>query len=54
MGGKRSKKIMRLEELMGSLRSFEIELSEEAKERKKLVGLRAKSELPNDEGDEFS
>ena len=47
-------KRMRLEELMGSLRAFEIEPSEESKERKKLEGLRAESELPNDEGIEFS
>ena len=39
---------------MGSLRAFEIEPSEESKERKKLEGLRAESELPNDEGIEFS
>ena len=47
-------KRMRLEELIGSLRTFEIELNEESKERKKLVGLRAGSELYNDEGSEFS
>ena len=39
-------KSMRLEELMGSLRTFEIKLNEESKERKKLVGLRVESELP--------
>ena len=44
---------MRLEELIGSLRTFEIELSKESKERKKLMELRAKFELPNDEGSEF-
>ena len=47
-------KMMRIEELMRSLRTFEIELNEESKERKKLVGLRSKSKLPNDEGSEFS
>ena len=41
---------MQLEELMGSLRSFEIELSEKSEERNKLMGLRAESELPVDEG----
>ena len=46
-------KRMRLEELMGSQRTFEIKLNEESKERKKLMGLRAESELPNDEGSEF-
>ena len=44
---------MRLEELIGSLRTFEIELSEESKERKKLVGLRVESELINHKGNEF-
>ena len=44
---------MRLEELMGSLRAFEIELSEKSKEMKKLVGLRIESKLPNDEESEF-
>ena len=47
-------KRMRLEELKGSLRSFEIELNDESKERKKLVGLRVESELPSDKGSEFS
>ena len=46
-------KNMRLEELIGSLCTFEIEMSKEDKEMKKLVGLRAEPELPNDEGDEF-
>ena len=46
-------KRMRLEELMGSLLMFEIELNEESKERKKLVGLRAKSELPVMKGTDF-
>ena len=46
---------MRLEELMGSLRTFEIELSKASKERKKkLVGLKVESKLPNDEGSKFS
>ena len=45
---------MKLEELIGSLRTLEIELSEESKERKKLLRLRAESELPNDEDNEFS
>ena len=44
---------MRLEELMGSIRTFEIDLNEEANERKKFVGLRAEFELPNDESDEL-
>ena len=44
----------RLEELMGSLQTFEIELSEESKERKNLMGLRVKSELPTAKGSEFS
>ena len=37
---KRGKRLrmMRLEELMGSLKTFDIELSEESKEWKKLVG----------------
>ena len=39
---------------MGSLLTYKIELNEESKERKKLVGLRADSELPVDEGDELS
>ena len=47
-------KKMRLEELMGSLLMFEMELNEESKERKKLVGLRAKSKLHVDEGNELS
>ena len=38
---------------MGSLRTFEIKLSKEAKERKKIVGLRAESKFPNEEGDDF-
>ena len=46
-------KRMRLEELMGSLLMFEIELNEESKERKKLMGLRDKSEPPVDEGNEL-
>ena len=46
-------KMMRLEELMGSLQTFEIELSEEFKERKKLVELKVESELPNDDGYEL-
>ena len=46
-------KNMRLEGLMGSLRTFEITLSKEAKERKKIVGLRAESKFPNEEGDDF-
>ena len=37
---------MRLKELMGSLLTFEIELNEESKERKKRLGLRIKYELP--------
>ena len=45
---------MRLEELVGSLGTFEIELSEEFRGRKKIVGLRAESKLPNDEGSKFS
>ena len=45
---------MKLEELMGSLRTFEIELDEETKEKKELVEVRAEFELPNDEGDDFS
>ena len=47
-------KRMRLEELMGSLLKFEIELNEEYKERKKLVRLRVESELPVDEGNKLS
>ena len=47
-------KRMRLEELMGSLLTFEIELNEESKERKKLVGLRVESKPPIDEGNELS
>ena len=39
---------------MGSLLAFEIELNEEFKERKKIVGLRVESELPVDEGSELS
>ena len=39
---------------MGSLRTFEIELDEETKEKKELMGVRAEFELPNDEGDNFS
>ena len=39
---------------MGFLQTFEIELNEESKERKKLVGLRVESELPNDESSEYS
>ena len=35
---------------MGSLRTFEIELSEKSEERNKIMGLRAESELPVDEG----
>ena len=42
-------KRMRLEELMGSLLLFEIDLNEESKERKKLD----KSEPPVDEGNEL-
>ena len=38
---------------MGSLRTFEIEVNEKSKERKKLVGLRAEFELPVDEGNEL-
>ena len=45
--------MMRLEEHIGFLRTFEIELSEDSKERKNLMGLRVESELPNDEGSEF-
>ena len=45
--------IMRLEELMGSIRTFEIDLNKEANERKKLVGLRAESKLLSDESDEL-
>ena len=45
---------MRLEEPMESLLTFEIELNEESKEMKKLVGLRAESEQPVDEGNELS
>ena len=44
---------MRLEELMGSLGKFEIELTEESKERKKLVELWAKFKLLVDEGNEL-
>ena len=44
---------MGLEELMGSLCTFEIEISKKAKERKKVVGIRVESELPSDEGDDF-
>ena len=47
-------KIMRLEELMESLLTFELKLNEESKERNKLVGLRAESKLPTDEGNEVS
>ena len=45
-------KIMRLEELMGSILTFEIGLNEESKERKKLVGLRAEFKPHVDEGNE--
>ena len=38
---------------MGSLLTSKIELNEESKERMKLVGLRADSELLVDEGDEL-
>ena len=44
----------RLEEIMGSLLTFEIELIEESKERKKLIRLTAESKLPVDEGNELS
>ena len=43
-------KRMRLEELMGSLLTLEIELNEESKEIKKLVGLRVEFELLDVEG----
>ena len=45
---------MRLEELKGSLRTFEIELKKKVKEMKKLMGLRTEFEPPNDESDELS
>ena len=45
--------MMRLEELMGSLLTFEIEPNEEFKERNKPVGLRAKYGLLVDEGNEL-
>ena len=38
---------------MGFLRTFEIELSEESKERKKIVGLRTEFELPVIKGMSF-
>ena len=47
-------KRMRRVELMGSLQTFEIELNKEPMEREKLMKLWAESELPNDEGSEFS
>ena len=46
-------KMMRLEELMGSLLTFEIEINEDSKEKKKIVELRAESELPIDERNEL-
>ena len=46
-------KMMRLEELMGSLLTFEIYMNEESKEKNKIVELRAESELPIDEGNEL-
>ena len=46
--------MMRLEELMVSPLTCEIALNEESYDRKKLVGLKAKSELPVDEGNELS
>ena len=52
--GNNNKGGKRLEELVGSLLTFEKELNKESKERKKLVGLRAKSELLVDEGNELS
>ena len=47
-------KRMTLEELMGSLLMFEIELNKESKERKKLIRLRVESKLLVDEGNELS
>ena len=47
-------KKMRLEESMGSLLTFKIELNKESQERKKLVGLRVESKLPVNEGNELS
>ena len=47
-------KRMRLEELKGSLLTFEIKMNEVSTERKKLVGLRAEFELLVDEENELS
>ena len=47
-------KMMILEELVVTPLTFEIELNEESYDRKKLEGLKAKSELPVDEGNELS